>query len=72
MLLHNSDINMAIAVILMYEKSLYDLPGLKYKNAILQLAGALMGLLPKMEFAVSNSAGPLVGFEYAILNFARM
>ena len=33
------------------------------KKAILQLAGALMGLLPKLEFAVSeNSAGPSVGF----------
>ena len=63
MLLHNSNINMAIAVILMYGKSLYDLPGLKCKNAMLQLAGALMGLLPKLEFAVSeDSAGPSVGF----------
>ena len=72
MSLHNSYINVAIAVILMHRKSLYDLPGLICKNAILQLAGALMGLLPKLEFAVSNSAGPLVGFVYAILNFARM
>ena len=41
MLLHNSNINVAIAIILLYEKSFYDLPGPKCKNAILQLAGAL-------------------------------
>ena len=62
MLLHSSNINVAIAVILMYRKSLYDLPGPKCKNAILQLAGVLMGLLPKLEFALSNSAGPSGGF----------
>ena len=63
MLLHNSNINVATAVILVYNKSLYDLPGPNCKKAILQLAGALMaGLLPKLEFAVSNSAGPSVGF----------
>ena len=73
MSLHNSNINMAIAVILMYRKCLYDLPGPKCENAILQLAGALMAsLLPKLEFAVCNSAEPLVGFVYAILNFVRM
>ena len=32
MLLHNSNINVAIANILLYQKSLYDLPGLKCKN----------------------------------------
>ena len=63
MSLHNSNINVAIAVILVYGKSIYDLPGSKCKNAILQLAGVLiMGLLPKLEFAVSNAAGPSVGF----------
>ena len=32
MLLHNSNINVAIAVILVYQKGLWDLPGGKCKN----------------------------------------
>ena len=32
-LLHNLYINMAIRHILVYENSLYDVPGLKYKNS---------------------------------------
>ena len=63
MLLHNSNINVAITIILPYQRNLCDTQGPRYKNAILQLAGALMGLLPKLEFAVSeDSAGPSVGF----------
>ena len=36
MLLHNSNINVAIAVILLYRKSLYDLQGARYKKATLR------------------------------------
>ena len=37
MLLHNSNINVAIAVILIYQESLYDLQGPKYKNPNLRM-----------------------------------
>ena len=33
-MLHKSNINVVIAVILLYRKSLYDLPGPKYKNSV--------------------------------------
>ena len=37
MLLHNSNINVAIPVILLYQKSLYDLQRPKYKNPNLRM-----------------------------------
>ena len=41
MLLHNSYINVAIAVILLYRKSLYDLQEPRYKNLIFVPEGYL-------------------------------
>ena len=41
MLLHNSNINVAIANILLYKQSPYDLPRQKYKNFATPKTGAV-------------------------------
>ena len=55
MLLHKSYINMAIANIFLYRKSLYDLPGRKYKIAKNQKGAVKKGVVPRNVTVVKKS-----------------
>ena len=68
MLLHNSNINVAIAVILLYQKSLYDLQGPKYKNPNLRMnkkwARSIFGY-----FSTSKSLEKFVSHQWHLVEY---